>query len=78
MDNIVISEQLECLGYIENYAPQLVLIVPDSAVKLFVVYAIQFLAVEVLALQLVQRVAQGIPTFLVQDPGILLVDEIVI
>lgn len=54
------------------------MVVFDSGVKLAIVDAVHFLVVVVLAFQFVEGVAEGVSAFLVEDPGVFFVDEIVV
>jgi hypothetical protein len=56
MHDVVLREQFQCLGHIEDDPPELVLVVPDSSVEILIVNAVHFLSVELLTLQLIQRI----------------------
>lgn len=78
MHDIILSQQQQRLGHLEYNLPNFILILPQPKIKLFIMYSIHFLTIKILPFQFVKGIAQGITTFLVQDPGVFFVDEVVI
>lgn len=78
MNDIVFREKLQSTSNIEDDFSQLVLIIFDSGIEIFVMDSIHFLIVVVLAFKFIQGVPQRISTLLIQNPSIFLVDEVVV
>lgn len=66
MDNIVFSKELQGPCDFEDNPPDLILVNSDLGVELFVMNAVHFLSVVVFSFQLVQGIAQRVPTLLIQ------------
>jgi hypothetical protein len=76
--DVVLGEQFQGLGDIEDDLPNLVLVGLESGVEVAIVNAVHLLVIILLAFELVEGVAQRISAFLIEDPGVLLVDEVVV
>lgn len=78
MDDVVFGEKFEGFGHIEDHLSELVLVVADAEVEVLVVNAIHLLVIVLFAFELVEGISEGVPAFLVENPGVLLVDEVVV
>ncbi len=78
MHDIILGKQLQSPSYIKDDLPDLILVILESGVKITIVDAVHLLIIILLALQLIEGVSEGVAALLIEDPGILLVDEVVV
>lgn len=78
MNDIILGQEFQSPSDVEYDLPELILVVLDACVELLVVNAVHLLVVVLLALEFIQRVAEGIPALLVEYPSIFLVDEVIV